>query len=122
VGIDANKNSNIQKLVEEVVISMFLFLRNPSNPNDKTPFTTLRKSYIPSLRRIVIMIGVGTFRFACHLLVAIREIHQSKLLIQIIYAGDGDLPLKNHDIMMSLVIDIEFLDILIVLDDETLKL
>jgi alpha 1,3-mannosyltransferase len=119
---EANRNSNIQQLVEDVVISMFPFLRNPSKPHDKTPFTTLRKSYIPGSRGIVITTGVGTFRFACHLVATIREVHQSKLSIQIIYAGDGDLPPKNRDIMKSLVTDIEFLDILTVLDDKTLKL
>jgi alpha 1,3-mannosyltransferase len=119
---DANENTGIQNLVEEVVTSMFPFLRNPSKPNDKTPFTTLRKSFIPGSRGIVITTGVGTFRFACHLVVTIREVHKSKLPIQIVYAGDGDLPPKNRDIMNSLVMDIEFLDILTVLDDKTLKL
>ncbi len=70
----------------------------------------------------MITTGIFTFRFACHLVVAIREVHQSKLPIQIVYAGDVDLPSKNRDVMMSLVTDVEFLDILTALDDETLKL
>jgi alpha 1,3-mannosyltransferase len=119
---DANKNSGIQDLVEELLITMFPFLRNPTKPNDKAPFATLRNSFIPGSRGIVITTGVGTFRFACHLVAAIRQVHRSQLPIQVIYAGDGDLPPKYRDIMQSLVTDIEFLDILTVLDDETLKL
>jgi alpha 1,3-mannosyltransferase len=101
---------------------MFPFLRNPSKPDDRTPFTSLRKSFIPGSRGIVITTGVGTFRFACHLVASIREVHKSKLPIQVVYAGDGDLPSKNRDILESLVTDIEFLDILTVLNDETLRL
>lgn len=119
---DAKKNSGIQDLVEEVVMSMFPFLRNPSKPGDTKPFTMLRKSFIPGSRGIVITTGVSTFRFACHLVITIREVHKSELPIQIVYAGEGDLPSKNRDILESLVTDVEFLDILTVLDDETLRL
>jgi alpha 1,3-mannosyltransferase len=120
--VDASRNNALQNLVEEVIISMFPFLRNPRAPQDKTPLASLRKSFVPGSRGIVITTGLGTFRFACHLVTTIREVHQSKLPIQIIYAGDGDLPLKNREILKSLVSDIEFLDILSVLEDETLHL
>jgi alpha 1,3-mannosyltransferase len=98
------------------------FPLKPVQARGSKPFITLRKSFIPGSRGIVITTGIGTFRFACHLAITIREVYKSKLPIQIFYAGEGDLPSKNRDIMESLVTDIEFLDILTILDDKTLRL
>lgn len=111
-----------EESIERVLTSMFPFLRNPSKPRDKTPFASLRKSYIPGSRGIVIPTGTGTFRYACHLVLTIREVHHSNLPIQIVYSGDADLPDKMRKTMAALVKDIEFLDILSVFDDETLQL
>jgi alpha 1,3-mannosyltransferase len=101
---------------------MFPFIRNPSNPNDTTPFTNLRKSFILGSRGIAIPTGTSTFRFACHLVAAIRDVHHSDIPIEIFYAGDTDLPPWARRTLGTLGKDIEFIDILQVFDDETLQL
>jgi alpha 1,3-mannosyltransferase len=108
--------------VDEVIVWMFPFIRNPSNLQDKTPFTSLRKSFSSGSRGIVIPTGKGNFRFACHLILNIRNVLRSELPIQIAYAGDADLPQKSREILKSLAPDVEFLNVPDVLDDKLLSL
>jgi alpha 1,3-mannosyltransferase len=119
----ASKRTNaLCNIIERVIFTMAPFLRNPATPGDPTPFKSLRNTFISGSQGIVIPTGLSTFRFACHLVVALREVHHSTLPIQIFYAGDADLPLKNRQIIASLAEDIELVDILHVFDDTTLKL
>lgn len=109
-------------MVELVVLSQLPFIRNTSDPNDTTPLTSLRKSFIHGSRGIAIPTGTGTFRFACHLVAALRDIHKSDLPIQIFYTGDTYLLPKGRKALGSLGKDIEFVDIRTIFDDETLQL
>jgi hypothetical protein len=122
VSISDSRGGALDHSIEEVMGSMFPFLRNASNPNNTTPFSSLRKSFMPGSRGIVIPTGSDTFRFACHLVLAIRNVHNSSLPIQIVYAGDTDLPPKERELLAQFVEDVEFVDILKVLDNETLQL
>jgi alpha 1,3-mannosyltransferase len=112
----------LDEVVERVLLSTFPFLRNPSKPNDKAPFKSLQKSFVPGSRGIVIPTGLGTFRYACHLIAALRDVHHTNLPIQIFYAGDNDLPSTSRQLLGTLGKDIEFVNILSVFDDETLQL
>ncbi|OLN81900.1 Alpha-1,3-mannosyltransferase MNT3 [Colletotrichum chlorophyti] len=76
---------------------------------------------------IVIPTGQGTLRFACHLVASLTRVHRTKLPIQIVYAGDEDLPEEARGALVEAASQdgtgqIEFLDILTVFNDTTLKL
>jgi alpha 1,3-mannosyltransferase len=122
ISISDSRNGALDDTVEPVMLQMFPFLQNPSKPDNKAPFRRLRQAFKPGSRGIVIPTGLDTFRYAGHLVLAIRNVHNSDLPIQIVYAGDDDLPLRNRRMLADLVKDIEFLDVLQVFDDETLKL
>lgn len=116
------KDHLLKKSIESVSESMFPFIKNTSNPDNLTPLTSLKNSYVPGSTGIVVPVGVKNFRFACHLIFILRTVLHSKLPIQIAYAGDGDLPLENRKSLLGLVKDIQFLDVLSVLDDESMAL
>lgn len=107
--------------VEKALKSSFPYLRSKRN-GGKTPFTDLRSSIVPGSRGIVIPTGKGTLRYAAHLIGSLKEILHSELPIQIVYAGDKDLPPHDRERMQSRFGDVQFLDILTVVDDKTLKL
>ncbi|KAF5008001.1 hypothetical protein FDECE_5685 [Fusarium decemcellulare] len=113
--------------IEETAQHLFPFLRNPPRkPKTKSPLADLRSSYKRGSQGIVIPVGGGdqSVRFASHLIVSLRNVLGSQLPIQIVYAGDEDLPKDSRDKILSLdtVKDVEFLDIFTVFDDATLKL
>lgn len=121
--------SEYESLVEQTMISLFPFIQSEEEWSFKDPksFTRLRKSFISGSRGIVIPTGVKTFRYTCHLILNLRSILNSTLPIQIIYAGDIDLPLKYRSAIVSMFFSydlqaIKFLDITKVLNDTTLHL
>lgn len=116
--------------VEAVTASSFPFL--VKDANSTTPLGDLRKGFTEQ-RGIVIPTGNKTFRFACHLIVGLRRVFKTTLPIQVVYAGNTDLPKAKRDALESLAItytedgeiehgDISFLDVTEVFDDTTLKL
>jgi hypothetical protein len=117
----ANKEP-LDQSIEQAVLAMFPFIRNPNSQQDKTPLTTLRNSYGSGSPGIVIPVGKQDLRYACHLVLSIRNILHSSLPIQIAYAGDTDLPSAARETLSSLLQDIEFLDVLSILDDDSMKL
>ena len=122
VSISDERGTALDDSVEHAIASMFPFLLHQSNQTEKGPFSRLRKSFITGSCGIVIPTGLGTFRFASHLVLSIRNVHHSGLPIQIVYAGEDDLPFQYRALLASLVDDVEFLDVLEVFDDEILKL
>ncbi|KAF4344252.1 MNT3-alpha-1 3-mannosyltransferase responsible for adding the terminal mannose [Fusarium beomiforme] len=114
-------------ITEITAQQLFPFLKNsPRNPGSKTPLSDLRHSFDRGSRGIVIPVGGGgqSVRFAGHLIVSLRKVLRCELPIQIVYAGEDDLPKKDRDRISKLdgASDIEFLDIFTVFDDTTLKL
>jgi len=97
-------------------------MRNPLHPLDPTPFTTLRQTFEAGSRGIVIPVGVGQVRYADHLIGNLRDVLGSRLPIQIVYAGDEDLPAKYRDTLISLGENIETMDVLTVFDNTKLEL
>ncbi|WDK23683.1 hypothetical protein CGRA01v4_14975 [Colletotrichum graminicola] len=123
---NAPKSANTQVLVEMVesaIGSCFPFIQNsPQRPGSKTPFSDLRSSIIPGSRGFVIATGKGTMRYATHLIGSLQEILNSNMTIQIIYAGDEDFPPEGRAKLQSRFGDVQFLDILSVVDDTTVQL
>lgn len=116
------KDFLLRESVENVSLSMFPFLRNPTKPNDPLPVSTLRQSYQEGSRGIVIPVGSKDFRFAYHLVLNIRKVLQSKLPIQVVYAGDDDLPKSMREKLSAMGEDINFLNILEILDNKSMGL
>ncbi|KAF5636748.1 MNT3-alpha-1 3-mannosyltransferase responsible for adding the terminal mannose [Fusarium tjaetaba] len=117
----------LRDVTEITAQQLFPFLRNPPrNPGSTTPLSDLRHSFDRGSRGIVIPVGGGeqSVRFAGHLIVSLRKVLDCRLPIQIVYAGDDDLPKKDREIITKLdgASDLEFLDIFTVFDDTTLKL
>lgn len=120
---DSNPNDLLlRESVENASLSMFPFLRNPSKPDDPTPLSTLRKSFKKGSKGIVIALGRQDFRYAYHLILNIRMVLQSRLPIQIVYAGDVDLPEAMRENLQRLDKDISLLNILDVLDNKSMGL
>jgi alpha 1,3-mannosyltransferase len=108
--------------IERFALSLTPFLRNPSKPEDRQPLRSLRHSFVPNSRGIVISTGRKRFRFACHLIRNLREVLGSTLPIQVAYAGDHDLPADYRKYLTSMGPDITTFDVTSIFDDRTLKL
>ncbi|MCJ1481275.1 hypothetical protein MMC06_001432 [Schaereria dolodes] len=108
--------------IEQAAISMFPFIKNPSNPQYDNHLASLQARVVPGSRGVVIVTGIGTFRYACHLISSLRNVLHSTLPIQVAYAGDQDLPSEYRNIITSLGSDIKTFDVLTVVDDTTLQL
>ncbi|MCJ1295969.1 hypothetical protein MMC34_007534 [Xylographa carneopallida] len=113
---------NLSDAIEGAALATFPFLHNPADPPDWKPLHDLRQRFVPGSKGIVIPTGKGTFRFACHLISSLRDVLKSELPIQIMYAGEDDLPADHRDVVIQLGSQIETVDITTVLDDETLQL
>ncbi|KAF7935130.1 uncharacterized protein EAE98_003175 [Botrytis deweyae] len=134
IGVDGNPTTTkafleYEAVVEKTIISLFpLIQRGTELPNQNpTSFANLRKSFVPGSRGIVIPTGIKTFRYTCHLILNLRSILKSTLPIQIIYAGNSDLPPQYRSALLSLfsthnIGAIDFLDLTTILDDTTLQL
>ncbi|TDZ74624.1 Alpha-1,3-mannosyltransferase MNN1 [Colletotrichum trifolii] len=113
----------LAETVEAAIASCFPFIQNsPKHPNSKNPFSDLRSSFVPGSRGLVIPTGKGTMRYATHLIGSLQEILHSNMTIQIVYAGDEDLPPAEREKLHSRFKDVLFLDIFSVIDDTTLQL
>ncbi|KXH54165.1 hypothetical protein CSAL01_08803 [Colletotrichum salicis] len=123
---NAPKSENTRPLLETVesaIASFFPFIQHsPKNPDSKTPFSDLRSSIVPGSRGFVIPTGKGTMRYATHLIGALQDILYCNMTIQIVYAGDEDLPPEDREKLLARFKGLQFLDVLSVVDDKTLKL
>jgi alpha 1,3-mannosyltransferase len=116
-----HKNNGASALlleVEAATLKLFPWLRT-SGTFDPTPLKTLRKSY--RKRGIVIPVGKSQFRFAAHLITALRSVLNSELDIAIAYAGDADLPLEYRTALTSLDPTMAMLDISKILNEEIIQ-
>ena len=110
--------------IEAAMLAAFPFLQTPTNGsrNKTRPFATMRARHVPGSRGIVIPAGRDTFRYACHLVTQLRTVLQSRLPIQVMYAGDDDLPAQQRQFITELGADIEPMDVTAVLDNARLRL
>jgi len=120
--LSKKKSALLTAQLEDAVVSMYPFLKNPTNPKDPLPFTTRRKNIIPGSKGIVLTCGKSHFRYALHFIGSIRNVLLSDLPVQVMYAGDDDLPKHHRQILTSMFRDVETLDLLTVFDDTTIDL
>jgi alpha 1,3-mannosyltransferase len=107
---------------EALAVSLFPFLNSPSATNNIADLQSLRSSFVPGSKGIVIPVGEKNFRYACHLIANLRRILKSTLPIQIAYAGDSDLPFEYRQHLTSMDAQISAFDVTTVFDDKTLDL
>ena len=119
--MSAEEAKALHDRIDQTALSLFPFLRDPLQSSD-TSLSHLRQKFESGSKGIVIPTGKKTFRYACHLISNLRDALGSKLPIEIVYAGDSDLPSNHRDFMKGLGKDIETVDILQVFDDTTLDL
>lgn len=122
-------------IVDRIAALLYPFLeaspQNPQSSSSSSSFSTfsdLRSSIVSDSVGIIIPTGDHNVRFASQLICCLRNVLKSTLPIQIVYAGDEDLSLANRDFLTNLpnnagkAAGLEFLDILTVFSDETLRL
>lgn len=110
---------------ERAAAALFPFLKSsPSRPRSSTPLADLRSRFRGGGRGIVIPVGYGNLRYAGHLVVALREVLECQLPIEIAYAGDIDLDEERRNALAALDAtgNIKFLNVLSVFADDTLSL
>ncbi|KAI3401785.1 hypothetical protein diail_8163 [Diaporthe ilicicola] len=122
-----SQRNSLVDLVDKTALLLFPFLRgSPLYAKSAGGLSNLRSSIVPGSVGIVIPAGNNNVRFAAHLISSLRNVLHSKLPIQIVYAGDADLSASNRNFLTELVESsgeaLEFLDILTIFDDSTLKL
>jgi alpha 1,3-mannosyltransferase len=117
--LTSKENTELQFQLEYATVNTFPFLKKDG---ELLPFSRLRNHILPGSRGIVIAAGHSHFRYLCHLLLNLRTVLKSQLPIQIVYAGDEDLPAKYRDVLTSLFPYVETLDIFSVFNDEGLDL
>lgn len=71
---------------------------------------------------LVIPCGSSDFHFALHLVAAVRHVFNSTLPIEIMYAGDSDLPEGQRDALESVGDDIRTVNILHFYDEDSVGL
>jgi alpha 1,3-mannosyltransferase len=121
----ATSTTEDRLLLERVATSLFPFLKNqPRNTTFQTPLSDICSSIAPASAGIIIPTGDRTIRYAAHLIAQLRQILDSTLPVQIIYAGDADLSPANRGRLAAIPLSsgppLEFLDIYTVFDDSTL--
>jgi alpha 1,3-mannosyltransferase len=120
---DVDKKRRLAQAVETAAVALFPFLANANGEHrSETPFTDLHSRIVKGSMGIVIPAGGKTRRFSCHLIGLLREVVHTRLPIQIVYAGDGDLSPKDRREMTERFDGIEFLDVTTAFDDTVLQL
>ena len=97
--------------IERTAQALLPYLLKPSNLTS-APFLDLRYNYNEKSVGIIIVTGRRTFRYACHLIQNIRVALESKIPIEIAYAGEDDLPVEYRDYITSISNNVTTLDIL----------
>ncbi|KAK0392376.1 LOW QUALITY PROTEIN: hypothetical protein NLU13_1871 [Sarocladium strictum] len=113
----------LHEAIEGAIATLYPYLlHSPKHPGSTTPFADLRASFEPGSRAFVIPTGKSTMRWAAHLITALQDVLETRLPIIIVYAGELDFPIGDRQILQSHFENIEFMDMINVVDDSTLKL
>jgi len=108
-------------LIESVAVTLVSFNLEPNSPNVK-PLERLRGRFIPDSQGAVITTGKQRFRYACHLILSLRQVLKSNLPIQIAYSGEDDLRPDYREFITRRAPNVSAFDVTAVFDDRTLDL
>lgn len=115
----SNLSQQLWNQSERLAASHLPFLQHDSSSR---PLHTTLHAHDPKTKGMVIPVGDTNFHLACHLISNIREVLNSKLPIQIAYSGDQDLSPDRKEFIIKSWTNIEMLDVLTRLDDQTIRL
>ncbi|KAL2203443.1 hypothetical protein CC79DRAFT_1277918 [Sarocladium strictum] len=120
---ESEDTRELREAVEAAITNLYPFLsHSPRHPGSTTPFRDLRASFEAGSRGIVVPTGKGTMRWAAHLISALQDVLGTRLPILVVYAGEQDFPADDRGDFQSRFVDVDFMDILLQVDDSTLKL
>lgn len=133
---DSSHQQELMRAANAGAVQLFPFLRRlPGHVDSQIPLSDIRSSFKPGSAGIVIPVGNKNIRYAGHLLVSLLRVVGTELPIQIVYAGDDDLSRENRDFLATLAgaagharqssstsSALEFINILTIFDDSTLRL
>lgn len=120
---ESEETRKLHEAVEAAIASMYPFLsHSPKHPGSTEPFADLRASFKAGSRGIVVPTGKGTMRWAAHLISALQDVLRTSLPILVVYAGEQDFPAEDRREFQARFINVDFMDILLEVDDSTLKL
>ncbi|KAL8728077.1 MAG: hypothetical protein Q9181_005476 [Wetmoreana brouardii] len=108
--------------IERAVISLFPFIRNPTQPKNAQPFSTLRQTFKKDTKGIVLVANKTNLRYVCHLIKNIRTVLNSTLPIQVAHAGDDGLGPSRRRFLTKLGSNITTIDIMRMVDNKPLNL
>lgn len=120
-GLSQQEQENWSDLIESVAATLVPFIQEPNSNNGK-PLARLRQRFIPNSKGLVITTGKKRFRYACHLILNLRQVLNSNLPIQIAYSGEDDLPQNYREFITRIAPDVSTFDVTAVFDDRTLDL
>lgn len=86
------QRQTLEKHIERTIISLFPFARNPAQPKNGQPFSSLRQSFVKNSRGIVLVGSKSSLRPLSHCILNIRTALNSSLPIQVFYASDTEFP------------------------------
>lgn len=108
----------LQRLRDELTRQLFPFV---TQGFPKQTISDLRSTYTHD-RGIVIPVGVTGWRMAAHSIAIIRRVHNCTLPIQVMYAGDKDLPGPARLALRRIAPGVELIDILDFFDESIVDL
>ncbi|KAL8704010.1 MAG: hypothetical protein Q9201_002815 [Fulgogasparrea decipioides] len=108
--------------IERAVMSLFPFIRNPAQPKNTQPFSTLRQTFKNDTKGIVLVANKINLRYVCHLIKNIRTVLNSTLPIQVAHAGDDGLGPSRRRFLTRLGSNITTIDITQMVDNKPLDL
>lgn len=120
--LEAEQVDTLSRNTESLALSLFPFLNSPSKTGNWSRPRSLRSSFAPGSKGLVIAVGKRGFRYACHLIANLRQVLKSTLPIQVAYAGDEDLPPDYRQYLVSMDSQITALDVTTVFDGTMLDL
>ncbi|KAI4122863.1 MAG: hypothetical protein LQ338_005580 [Usnochroma carphineum] len=103
--------------IERTILTLFAFVRNPSQPKNAQPFTTLRQTFLPHSSGIVMVGSKSTLHSLAHTILNIRTALNSSLPIQVFHAGESDFPSSARRFIKRLSHNITIVDLKTLLSD-----
>ncbi|KAL8733452.1 MAG: hypothetical protein Q9166_002078 [cf. Caloplaca sp. 2 TL-2023] len=114
--------SSLDNHIERTIISLFPFIRHPTQSKNDRPFTTLRQSFQKGSNGVVIIGDKSNLRSLCHTIQNIRSVLNSSLPIQIAHAGDAAFTPSLRRFITKLAANVTTINIPTHLDSKSLDL
>ncbi|KAI5479396.1 alpha-mannosyltransferase, glycosyltransferase family 71 protein [Pseudohyphozyma bogoriensis] len=117
--INASKHETYRRSLEYHHQTLFahLFPYISRSSNSPRTLSQLRAGYTQK-EGIIIPCGRDQFQYAVHLIATLKHVHKTTLPIQVVHAGNDDLPPDRRAALRSIAPDVETVDVLHFFDEE----